>query len=310
MKPIKRIAVIDVGSNTIRFVIADVSDRKIEKVHNERVVTRLGKELEKNKVLNKESIEKSLKFLEKFKAIGESLKVDKLIAIGTSALRDAKDGEMFCNFVRQKIGIDLKIISGDEEAYFTIEGIRAGIESPIPPLLAVDIGGGSIEWVYENGYVDKGSINFGVVKAYEKYFHSALDLKKASQNLKEFFSEEIKSSIPRKTVKSFIATGGTSVTIAMIELRLTEYKPNAIHGTLISIEKLKEMINKIIVTNLENWENSVYIPKDRFDILLPGMIILETLADYLETKSIMISDYGIIEGIMINHERFCYNNKL
>lgn len=310
MKPTKRVAVIDVGSNTIRLLIADISGREIKKVHTERVVTRLGKKIEKNKVLNKESIKKSIEFLEKFKSIVESFNVHRLIAVGTSALRDAKDGEIFCNFVREKIGIDLKIISGDEEAYFTLEGVKAGIPNLKPPLFTVDIGGGSIDWVYQNRFTERGSINYGVIKLYERFFTSEIDLNSAYENLKEFINQLINSSIPRKEVKNLIATGGTPVTLALIENKQAEYSPDSVHGTVLSTEKLKKMVKEVILTGLKNWENSIYIPQDRFDLLLPGMVILETFAEYLKAESIIISDYGIIEGIMINYERFCYNNKL
>lgn len=310
MRQNRRVAVIDVGSNSIRLAVADVAHRSIHIIYSDRAVTRLGRGVQENRVLDKESIEKSLYFIEKFKIAAKDLSVDTIIAVGTSALRDAEDGLVFRDLVKERTGIELKILTGDEEAFFTIEGIKAGIDDTTPPLYAFDIGGGSIEWIYEGKSPIRGSINFGVVKAFGRFFKPESDIKRAAQNLREFFNDLIRASLPKENACHLIATGGTAVTVAMIEKRLSEYAPSLIHRTIVKTEKIRDMINKIVITNFCTWEYSSYVPRDRLELLLPGLIILDSIASFLDIELLLISDYGLIEGLMINHERFCYNSLL
>lgn len=121
-----RAAVIDIGSNTIRLLIGKVTDGKLERIESVREVTRLGKELASKGVLNSDNTALSINSLIKFKVTCDRYGVGQIIAVGTSALREASDATAFLSLVKETVGIDVKVISGETEADFTIKGFRWG----------------------------------------------------------------------------------------------------------------------------------------------------------------------------------------
>lgn len=308
MKHIENITVIDIGSNTIRLLIGNLKDKKIKRIHSDRVVTRLGIDIQKNKKLSQKSIEKSIKILTKFKKIAHNFNSNIIIAVGTSALREAKNAIYFCNKIKEKCDIKIKIISGDEEAYFTMEGIKAGVNLIENNLFALDIGGGSTEWIYlMNNTLKKGSLHIGSLNSFKKFFYSDPPSSFEINNFYELIKEKIKIEIPLIHIPKIFTTGGTAVTLAMIALKLNDYNHKKIHLFKISFKKLKVFVDNISKISLIDRQKIVGLPHDRIDIILPGLIILESIAQYVGAKKIVISDYGFIEGIMKNYKIFCYN---
>ncbi len=296
MKLTENIAVIDIGSNTIRLLVGKITNTKINRIFTDRVVTRLGKDIPINKKLNDNSIRKSIETIGKFKKISEQFQCKCIISSGTSALREAINSKEFCEKIKILFGLDVKVLSGEDEAYFTLEGIKTGLPYSPQNIFAVDIGGGSTEWIYEKkGKILNGSIDIGVLKA------------KDIEDFKKLIEEKIKKNLPKISQQQIFATGGTAVTLAMMFLELNEYIPEKIHLTEISIENLRNFINKI--SKLPVMQRNIIpgLPSDRTDIILPGLVILETICNFLNAKQIVVSDYGFMEGIMKNYKAFCYN---
>ncbi len=304
MKPTENISVIEIGSNTIRLLIGNLKYGKVNRLYSDRVVTRLGNNLINTKRLNSESINKSIETIYKFKVLSENYQSDILIPVGTSVLREAKDSLFFCKEVFRLTGLKIKILTGNEEAFYTLEGIRAGLPEYYD-FIAIDIGGGSTEWVYEkNNTIFKGSINIGILKLRFKLNTTRL----LDNNIKNYLDEIISHNIPKVNFKYIIATGGISVTIGMIHLKSDNYIPEIIHGQRISRNKLKQIVKKILETPYEKIKNIRGIPSDRIDLIIPGAIILESLLEHFNSDYIVISDYGFIEGIMKNYKNFVIMN--
>ncbi len=302
MKPIEKIAVIDIGSNTLRLVIGCLEDEKIKRLFTDRIITKLGKDLRFTKNLNFEAQKKSLEVLTRFKLICEEFKVNYLIPIGTSALRDAENSSNFIERVSKFTGLNIRILSGEEEASYTLEGIKLGLPTA-ENFIAIDIGGGSTECIYsEKGEIIKVSLNIGVLKfsINENYILQ----ENLVAYLKKYIKNFVESNLPKKNFKYLIATGGTAVTVGMINLKINNYIPDLIHGQIISKNKLKLIAQKIYKTNSEERKKIIGIPPDRSDIILPGIVILECLFDYFSCNSLIISDFGLIEGIMKNYRDF------
>ncbi len=306
MKPTEKIAVIDIGSNTLRLVIGYLEDGKIQRLFADRIITKLGKDLKFTKNLNFEAQKKSLEALIKFKSISEDFNANYLIPIGTSALREADNSSNFIESVSKFTGLDIRILTGEQEAHYTLEGIKLGLNN-IENFIAIDIGGGSTEWIFsDKGEIFKGSLNIGVLKFLNnKNYMSQENL---ITYLKYYINNLIKSNLPKKNFKNLIATGGTAVTVGMIDLKINNYIPDLIHGQIISKNKLKLIAQKIYKTNVEERKKMIGIPPDRLDIILPGIIILECLLDYFSCNSLIISDFGLIEGIMKNYRDFVIIN--
>lgn len=311
MKLTENIAVIDIGSNTLRLLIGNLKENKIHRLYSDRVVTRLGKNLIKNGFIMNESLKLSISALKEFKKISEKFNVFCIIAVGTSALREAKNGKDFCKIVKQSIGIDVHIISGQEEAYYTLCGIideELGKENSV---FIIDVGGGSTEWVYySRDNINMGSMPVGALKIKEIFLNSEPYTNENILKAKVFINEKVKKFFPKTKPDKLIATGGTASTLAMIFLELSDYSPEKTHMTSIYTSIIKEMLEKLLSISLQEREKIKGMPPHRANIICQGLLILETIADYLNVDKITISEYGILEGIMKNYRKFCYNNPL
>lgn len=308
MKPTETISVIDIGSNTIRLLIGNIKNGRINRVYSDRVVTRLGNNLINTKRLNSESINKSIETIYKFKVLSEFYKATILIPVGTSALREAEDSLIFCENLTKITGLNIKILTEEEEAFYTLEGIREGLPE-YDNFIAIDVGGGSTEWIYEkNKKIFKGSLNLGVLKYIKNLNMNSILYENEIKKFKEHVNEIISSQITKIKFKHLIATGGTSVTLGMIALKSDNYVPEIIHGYKMSKNKFKQIVEKVIKTTYKEIKNIRGVPPDRADLIVPGFIILESLMDYFKPDNIVISDYGFIEGIMKNYKNFVIIN--
>lgn len=301
MKHTDNISVIDIGSNTIRLLIGNFKNGQINRLYSDRVVTRLGKDLNITKKLNSESINKSIEVINKFKLLSQNYNANILISIGTSALREAEDSLIFLKEVSEITGLKIRILTGEEEAFYTLEGIKLGLPQ-YKNFIAIDIGGGSTEWIFEEkDKIFQGSLNIGALRL--KNISNYID----ENNLRHHIKKIIESNLPQKKFNLLIATGGTATTFGMISLKIDNFMPDLIHGKKFSKNKLKQIVEKILKTNYEERKNIKGIPSDRLDIIIPGLLILESLVEYFNCNFFIISDFGLIEGIMKNYENFCYN---
>lgn len=311
MKHTENIAVIDIGSNTLRLLIGNIKANKINKLYTDRVVTQLGRNLIENRVITEKAIDSSIKALKNFKKISEKFDVSCIIAVGTSALREAKNSVYFCKKVRESTGINVHIISGQEEAYYTLHGVMDEEFKEEDSVFIIDVGGGSTEWIhFRKKFFKMGSMPIGVLKIKERYLNIEPYSEEEISNAKNFIKEEVKNSFPQVKINRFIATGGTASTLAMINFGLSEYIPEKIHMSEIDVLKVKQILKKLLSISLEERKKINGMPSDRADIICPGLLILEEIADYLNIEKLTISENGILEGIMKNYKRFCYNSRL
>ena len=165
-EPVK-IASIDLGTNTALLLIARVEKDKVIPLHNAQIILRLGRNIDASGLIQKEVFDKVLNAIIEFKATAENFNVDKIIAIGTSALRDAKNGDQLIEFIYQKTGIKIRVISGEEEARLTYFGAVSGLDHKIlnSKITVIDIGGGSTEIINGLGL----SMVHGIVKNHGGY---------------------------------------------------------------------------------------------------------------------------------------------
>lgn len=309
MKHIENIAVIDIGSNTLRLLIGNLKDNKINKLYSDRIVTRLGNNIIKNGLLSVESSRKSINTLKKFKEISEKYNVSCVIAIGTSALREAKNSKYFCESVKKLTGININIISGEEEAYYTLCGVMNEKYNKEDSIFLLDIGGGSTEWIYwKQQNVNSGSLFLGALKIKEKFLSIDPYSHESISKAEEFIKKEIETFLPKVKINKFITIGGTASTLGMINMGLSNYCPEKTHMSEIDIETIKEILKKLLFISLEERKKIKGIPFDRADIICPGLLILEKIAEYLNVDKVTISENGILEGIMKKYKDFCYNN--
>ena len=319
-------AVIDIGTNTIRLLIGCISDGGIIRVASDRVVTRLGKDILKTGRLDPNSIEKSISSIVKFKGLCEKYNVQKIIAIGTSALREAKNSNEFLEDVKKTTGLNIEIISGEKEAELTFRGIIGDDalfgSAYLRASMIVDIGGGSTEWIIykkargegqrvnrqKNSELKMGSIPIGAVKLFETFIKHDPPAPEELQDMRNYIFDEFSQAFEKNSLKDYlhcslflIATGGTATTIAAIDMGIDGYDTNKIHRHKISLPTLKTIYERLTAVSADKRCKIKGLEIERTDIIIPGTIILLTLLEVLGVKEIIISDYGLLEGALISY---------
>lgn len=263
----------------------------------------------------------SLMVLRDFVKIARDFGVDKIIAVGTQALREAKNSERFLDMVRKELGLYIKVISPEEEALLTIEGIKAGLDLQLPipeTIIAFDLGGGSTEFIIMTEENTKFfSVPLGVLKlshligVYPPSINEIDAIRGFVRNsiMKESELKELSFQLPspldfpEKTVEFLrtpvvIGTGGTVTTIGSMDLALKTYEPDRIHGHRIPLVRLKELLKKLCSLSLEDIKRVEGLEPGREDIILPGIITVVEILDLFSVSTLVISDYGVLEGII------------
>ncbi len=302
-----RAAVIDIGSNTIRLLIGKVTDGKLERIESVREVTRLGKELASKGVLNSDNTALSINSLIKFKVTCDRYGVGQIIAVGTSALREASDATAFLSLVKETVGIDVKVISGETEADFTIKGFRWGhsqVGGEPACSVIVDIGGGSTEIILSSDASAKFSLPIGAVKLLESFIEheppSAYELSLLNSHILTALDQVIPTIKAKINSMHFelVATGGTPTTLAAMLLKMDIYDGSGVHGMRLPYSVIRKMYDEMISVTLEHRRLIIGLESSRADIIIPGTMILMSLMDLLGVQETVVSDYGLMEGIL------------
>jgi len=303
-------AVIDIGTNTFRLLIAAVRPGQSEEsisfreIHSERIITRLGEGLSEDSLLNKEAMERGIDALRQFSKLIDEYKAEKVLAIATSALRNAKNSTEFIARAKDAAGIKIEIITGEKEAELTAAGMVIDINSP-GSCLMVDIGGGSTELIFAgaNTPLTAQSLELGVVYLAEKYMKSDPPSGSDLELLRKDISDKLETVrelytnlITPKTL--FMGTAGTITALAAALQRLEKYDHDRVHNFRMNITDIKDIYSKM--TNMTTAERSKFLPFEpsRLDIIVPGTLILLTLLSIFGFNEITVSNYGLREGIL------------
>jgi exopolyphosphatase/guanosine-5'-triphosphate,3'-diphosphate pyrophosphatase len=305
-------AAIDIGTNTLRLLIAQVDFNSLENVYSlkeicsERIITRLGDGITRDGFISDRSMRKSLDALEHFSRIVSDKKVTKTSVIATSALREARNSEDFITKAKKSPGFDVRIISGKEEAKTTAKGMMLGMDIP-EEAIQIDIGGGSSEIIYsKNGEPElMQSLDLGVVYLSSRYMKSD----PPSAAMIEEMETEITGVINSETTAfdnliqnstRLIGTAGTITTLAAVAQDLESFDHDRIHKSRMSATKVSSIFSRIAY--ISSGERSEFIPfeRERLDIIVPGTLILLKIMERFSFDEITVSDYGLREGIILD----------
>jgi exopolyphosphatase/guanosine-5'-triphosphate,3'-diphosphate pyrophosphatase len=309
----KTLAAIDIGTNTFRLLIAEVqpkvykkNDYNIKEIYSERIITRLGQGILEKQLFKKEAIDRSIDVLKKFSDTISRHHVHKTSAVATSALREAKNKGKFLRIAKETTGLEIKIISGREEAKKTFLGMLIGITMPETALM-VDIGGGSTELIFTKSRKPLlvYSLNLGVVYLADKHMKKDPPLMKDLNQMGNEISQKIMLIVKlfaklfsKNTV--FIGTAGTVTALAAITQNLTKYEHSKIHNSKITIEKVRDIFSNISTITAKERAKYYALEPARLDIIVPGILILLKLMETFGFKEVIVSDYGLREGIILD----------
>ena len=281
----KKFAVIDIGSNSVRLMF--VADGNV--LYKGLNTTRLGEGLAERPILNAVAIERSARAVEFFYQKAKKEGAEEIVAFATAAVRSAENGKQFIDRVKELCGLQVEVISGEEEAEIGILGALGEADGGV-----IDIGGASTEIVVKkNGaLVYKKSVNIGVVRLKDKCGRDKDALiKEAKAAAKEF------GQVPANGALHGI--GGTATTLAAQILRLEEYSSERITGAKISVKQMQEMADKLLTMTVEEIAALPCMPKGRADVLTGGAVLLATLMQELKIDALIASDADNLEGYAI-----------
>ncbi len=293
-----RVAVIDVGSNSSRLLVADVEDGRIVPVQRRSRVTRLGRGVDLSGQLAAGAIEDVCAAIGEYVTeIGE-LGAERVDAIATSAVRDASNGGAFVAELRERFDLSARILAGEEEARLTYLGATSE-HFPELPTLVVDIGGGSTELIVGQGreIAFHTSLQAGVVRHTERYVSS--DPPKAAEL--EALATDARGLIERATAgapgaEEGIAVAGTPTSLAAIELELDPYDPTRVHGHVLELPSIQRMLSRLAAAPLAERVKIVGLHVDRAPTIVAGVVILVEAMRAYGLQRITVSEHDILYG--------------
>lgn len=287
-----RLASIDIGTNSTRFLVAEVIEKKLTTLHSGLITTRLGQGINGGELLP-EAMQRTIEALEQFLQEIAPFKPEKIIAVATSAVRDASNRNDFLQLTLERTGLRVRVLSGVEEAAASYRGVLAGLPVLAQETLVVDVGGGSTEIIWPvNKDVRFVSLPVGAVRMTEGG--------KTKVEIKELMTETLKKVTDQAGLgKSLVAVGGTATTLAAIALRLERYQPELVHGYFLSIHKVKGILKMLQEAGPEGRKKIIGLQPQRADIIVAGVTILNIVLDTLCLKGLTVSETDILHGLIL-----------
>jgi exopolyphosphatase/guanosine-5'-triphosphate,3'-diphosphate pyrophosphatase len=303
MESVRR-AVIDVGTNSIKLLVADVRGHDVQPVHEESRQTRLGKGFYQTHRLQPETIAHTAEAVWEFAEIAREKSADSIRIIATSAARDAMNPMDLTGSIFRASGLKTEIISGAREAEWAFRGVTTDPELARQPLLLLDVGGGSTEFILGHGEEKSFAHSFplGTVRLMEKFPHSNPP-KKSEFNachdwLKHFLHAEVRPQIaPALKNESgeirLVGTGGTTSILARIENKLDRFDRRKIEQTVLGFDRIVAHRKKLWRLPLEERKEIPGLPKLRADVILTGVLIYEIVMEEFGFKQLRVSTRGL-----------------
>ncbi|MBN2029669.1 Ppx/GppA family phosphatase [bacterium] len=299
----KRLAVIDIGTHSILYLLVEINPKNGVFVIDQIVrAVRLGRGVEDSGMIQDDPLKKAVHVLKDFVRQAFDQHVDQVIAVGTHVFRAAKNREQVREAIRKKTGLNIEVLSDREEARWSYLGAVYGRELD-RSVLVVDIGGGSTEFIFGEGnqIEDLVSINLGAVNLTERCIHHDPPLKEEMNALTEVVYAMLPKSIYTfyQKGKQLIATGGTVTTLGALQLRSDRYDPNRVNGYVMSLEDLEDSMDQLLSVPISERKRLLRFDPARSDIILAGSMILKTILLAGKFKEVMISDQGLRLGIAL-----------
>ncbi len=305
-----RYASLDVGSNTVRLLIAEKSDGGFRPVRVERIITRLGGNFSGRGELDPASMDRTLAALKTFAGMVKKEKAEAVFAVGTGVLRKAANGEEFIRRVRNETGIPLRLISGEEEGRSMLKGVLLSLKSPRTAFLVMDIGGWSTEviWAEKEQPVEIVSLGLGVVALTETFLRSdppsEEDRQAFEKHIKEIVANlrkelEKKNLSPPILDRDLMGTAGSATTLAAIDLRLPHYHHAKVNGHRIPRTVLEKIYERLVSLPADKRLKIPGLEKGREDLVIPGTAIVLGMLDVFGLENLLVIDSGLLEGVML-----------
>lgn len=300
-----RLAAIDIGSNSIRQIIADVSPSgRIRVLDEMKAAPRLGTGLDRAGRLSEEAMGHALEALQRMATLARQYGVAKVEAVATSAVRDAANGRTFLELARRATGLRVRLLHGEEEARLAYRSALAHFDLARGRSVVMDVGGGSLELAMAaDGLVERlVSLPFGAIRLTEHYL-GLTPSRKAVRKLRQVVRDDIRRALPLRDWRSaqLICSGGTFTNLAGMYLyrQGTPSAAGRVHGTRVPREGLEHLIDFLQACSPEERANVRGLNLERSDIILAGLVVAAEVMARIECRELQVSAYGIREGLLL-----------
>ena len=302
-----RAAAVDIGSNTVLFLVGDVDSKgKVSVVDEALFASGFGRDVFNYGHLAEETIVRNIAVLRALKLRAESRGASTILCCGTSAVRNAANSREFADRVKRELDLKVEIISGEEEARLTYLGYLSGIEKPESRIYLIDIGGGSCEVIAADGIdiVESVSLDIGAVRLTEKIpLGDPPDESKYPMMEKEALSELAKLEPLTPSWGKLVFSGGTVTALAALELGLDSYSGGAIEGFPITIGQVKSTQERFLSMSLSERRRLLSFEPDRARVIIAGTAIVLAFMKYLKLGMCNITHRGLRFGLLANLSR-------
>ena len=293
-----RVAVIDLGTNTALLTVAEIN-QKINSLLDCKETPRLGENVDKTKRISSASIKRVLKTIQSFKKKALKLKTQKIVLIGTAALREAKNTSYIKKLIQDETGLRLEVISGRKEAELAFRGAIADFKHKSKQFTLLDIGGGSTEVILgtPQKILKLKSLNMGSLRLTERFLKNK---KNGYAKMIEFINQnfsELKKNFRLKN-SLLMGSGGTITTLGALSLNLKKYEKTKVHGLVLPIKKINSLLEKLSNMPLAQRKGFMKIDPQRADIIIAGTVILKQFMEQFGFKDIVISDKSLRWGVL------------
>jgi exopolyphosphatase / guanosine-5'-triphosphate,3'-diphosphate pyrophosphatase len=313
-----RVAAIDCGTNSIRLLVADLTEHgdgtaHLRDVHREMRIVRLGEGVDANRRLSVAALKRTRDALADYTTICRRKGVERVRMVATSATRDATNRDEFFAMTRETLGVEAEVISGDEEARLSFTGAVGDLEPEDGPFVVTDLGGGSTElvvgtWDGKRAEVTGAlSVDVGCVRLTERCLRSDPPTAEEIAEAKEFVTKTLQpafETVPVATAQTWVGVAGTITTLSAVAQGLAEYDSERTHLSRLSRVEIARTAQRLLGATKEERAANPTIHPGRVDVIGGGALITEVLADRLaETAGIgelLVSEHDILDGIALS----------
>ncbi len=297
-------AVIDIGTNSVKYLLAEVCCDNEPKIIKDRVkITRLGEGLGKTGRISPQALLRTAETTEEYVLDAKKSRAGEISIVGTMALRTALNAADFLRRIKENAGIETEVLSGEEEAVLSFRGALSGCDiGNVKNCCTIDTGGGSTELVFarEGQIVCRSSLKTGALTLTEKYFSkdavSPEDLMIAEDELKGIFDG---TRLPF-SAEMAIAIGGNATAMASVCMKMERYDPAEAHGTILSEEEINRQIGEYLTKTAEERRKIKGLDPERADIILAGACIIRYSMIFCGCSEIVVSDRGLRHGVLLS----------
>jgi exopolyphosphatase/guanosine-5'-triphosphate,3'-diphosphate pyrophosphatase len=298
---LSRVAAIDCGTNSIRLLIAEISEGNFREIYRTMEIVRLGEGVDKNKRFDPKAIQRTLSAVKVFSEEITRRAVGAIRFCATSATRDAENRALFIDGVTELLGVTPEVISGEEEAQLSFLGAVRELHPSDAPFLVVDIGGGSTEFVFGGNEVEAAkSVNIGCVRMSERHFDSAPVSAAAIERAIFDIDQAIRAAaeiVPITKARTLVAVAGTATTVAAAALDLESYDRYAIHQSHISATKVSTISTRFLNMSRTELAALGYMHPGRVDVIAAGALVLDRIMKATGLPEFVASESDILDGI-------------